>query len=338
MKTRKILAALVGLVLLQGSVSTSYAATAQPTKHHKKVASKSSTAKTAPTTKRVRHKARPAATASRVSHHARALPAVDHRGMPVLGSAAFMLLDQSTGQTVLAKNAEETVPIASITKLMTAMVVLDAKQDMSEILSITDNDVDTLKGSSSRVPVGTELSRAEFMQLALMSSENRAASALAHNYPGGLAAAVAAMNRKARELGLTETHFDDPTGLHPSNVSSARDLARMVAAAARYPLIREYTTTAGRDVQLGRRTVHFNNTNALVKDDNWEIGVSKTGYIKEAGRCLVMQAWLKNKPMIIVLLDSQGKYTRTADAQRIKSWLETAGQERIAAATKASAS
>lgn len=242
-----------------------------------------------------------------------------------LYSASALVIDQSNGQPLLEKNSDAVVPIASISKLMTAMVVLDAKLDMNEVINIGDEDVDTLKGSRSRLPVGTTMTRETAMLLALMSSENRAAHALGRHYPGGLSAFVQAMNRKAQSLGMSNSHFEEPTGLSSNNVSTAHDLARMVAAAARYPEIRNFSTTAEAKVELKGRLHDFNNTNALVRNDNWEIGVSKTGYISEAGRCLVMQARVADKPVVIVLLDSVGKMTRVGDAQRIKRWMESAG-------------
>ncbi|WP_374264761.1 D-alanyl-D-alanine endopeptidase [Zoogloea sp.] len=259
-------------------------------------------------------------------------PEIDQEGNPLLHSAAFMIADQATGSVLLEKNSDAVLPIASITKLMTAMVVLDARLSLGEILTIGQEDVDTLRGSSSHVPVGTELAREDMLRLALMSSENRAASALARHYPGGLPAFVAAMNRKAQALGLRDTRFLDSTGLNSANVSSARDLVKMVSAASRYPLIREFSTTANYVVSLNGRQRQFNNTNALVSSPDWQIGVSKTGFINESGKCLVMQAWLLNKPMIIVLLDSFGRFTRVADAQRVKRWLESAAiQQKLAA-------
>ncbi|CAB1367986.1 D-alanyl-D-alanine endopeptidase [Denitratisoma oestradiolicum] len=242
----------------------------------------------------------------------------------VLDSASALVQDQTTGAVLFEKNAGAVLPIASITKLMTAMVALDVKPSLEETLSIGEDDVDILKGTHSRLRVGTQLSRENMLRLALMSSENRAASALSRHYPGGRPAFIAAMNRKAQSLGLTDTHFEDPTGLTAANVSSARDLTRMVAAAHQYPLIREFSTTAEYEVPLARRNEIFRNTNLLVRTGNWEIGLSKTGFISEAGRCLVMQAWLNNKPTIIVLLDSWGKLTRIGDANRIKRWIESA--------------
>ncbi len=264
--------------------------------------------------------------------------ALDIHGNPQLRSAAFYVANQATGQVLLERNSASILPIASITKLMTAMVVLEAGQSLKEELTVTEADVDMLKGTGSRLTIGTRLSREEMLHLALMSSENRAASALARHYPGGLAAFVEAMNVKSRLLELSDTRFHDSTGLNPNNVSSPRDLARMVTAAATYPLIREFSTTSEREVEIGSRTLHFKNTNALVGNPDWEISVSKTGYISEAGRCLVMQAWMHRQPMVIVLMDSNGRYTRTADAQRVRKWLETAINQRIAATAKLHAS
>lgn len=247
-----------------------------------------------------------------------------------LYSASALVIDQSSGQPLVEKQPDVVVPIASISKLMTAMVVLDAKLDLQEVIAIGDEDVDGLKGTRSRLPVGTTMTREAAMLLALMSSENRAAHALGRHYPGGMPAFVQAMNRKAHALGMYNSRFEEPTGLSSNNVSTAHDLARMVAAAARYPEIRQYSTTAEARVELNGRIRDFHNTNALVRSDNWEIGVSKTGYISEAGRCLVMQARVADKPVVIVLLDSVGKMTRVGDAQRIKRWMESAalGSER----------
>jgi len=241
-----------------------------------------------------------------------------------LQSSAVLVQDQATGAVLFEKNSNSVLPIASITKLMTAMVSLDAQPNLSEMLTIGDEDVDLLKGTRSRLKVGTQLSREEMMRLALMSSENRAASALSRHYPGGRPAFIRAMNLKAKSIGLNDTRFEDPTGLTSANVSSPRDLARMVDAAHQYPLIREFSTTSDGEFNVAGRVQQFNNTNMLVKNSTWEIGLSKTGYINEAGKCLVMQAWLNNKPIIIVLLDSWGKMTRIADAQRIKRWIESA--------------
>jgi len=247
----------------------------------------------------------------------------DAKGLLVQSTSA-LVQDQATGAILYEKNPGAVVPIASITKLMTAMVALDAQPSLTEVLAVTDDDVDMLKGTHSRLRVGTRLTREEMLNLALMSSENRAAASLSRNYPGGREAFVVAMNRKAHALGLTDTQFADPTGLTASNVSSARDLVKMVVAAHEYPLIREFSTAAEREVLVGSRPQMFRNTNALVKSPSWEIGLSKTGYINEAGKCLVMHTSINNKPTIIVLLDSWGKMTRIGDANRIKRWVESA--------------
>ena len=248
-----------------------------------------------------------------------------------LQSSAVLVQDQATGAILFEKNAGSVLPIASITKLMTAMVALDAKPDLNETLSIGDEDVDMLKGTRSRLKVGTQLAREEMLRLALMSSENRAASALSRHYPGGREAFVAAMNQKAQDLGLVDTRFQDATGLTAANVSSPRDLAKLVNAAHQYPLIREFSTASDGEFSISGRPQHFHNTNTLVRSSTWEIGLSKTGYINEAGKCLVMQAWLNNKPIIIVLLDSWGKMTRIGDANRIKRWVESASLVRASA-------
>jgi len=243
-------------------------------------------------------------------------------GEPDVASRTVLVYDETQHQPIFGRNDAHAQPIASITKLMTAMVVLDAKQPMDERLTITWDDVDHLRGSSSRVPVGAALSREELLRLALMSSENRAAAALSRNYPGGSSAFVRAMNAKAAELGMSRSHFEDSTGLHGGNRASAMDLVRMVQAAHQYEPIREFSTTGSHSADLGRKHVEFRNTNALVRSPDWDIGLSKTGYIREAGRCLVMHARIAARPVVIVLLDGDGKYTRLGDAARIKKWLE----------------
>lgn len=239
-------------------------------------------------------------------------------------SRAAVVMNAETGEVLYSKNSDEAVPIASITKLMTAMVVLDAHLPMDEPITITADDVDNLRHSSSRLAVGTTLPRSEMLLLALMASENRAASALARTYPGGTQAAVAAMNRKALALGMTHTHFLDSTGLHSENAASPLDLVRMVKAAHEYPDIQRDSTTTAHEVVARGRTLQYHNTNALFKNDSWNIELSKTGFINEAGKCLVMQARIKSKPMVIVLMDSNGRYTRFGDANRVKQWVETA--------------
>jgi serine-type D-Ala-D-Ala endopeptidase (penicillin-binding protein 7) len=253
---------------------------------------------------------------------------------PQLRSAAFMVQDQSTGECLLSKRAEISMPIASISKLITAMVVLDAGLNMEESITIEEQDKDTLRHSTSHLPVGTCLSRREALLLALMASENRAAHALARTYPGGVAALVRAMNEKARSLALKETHFVDPTGLSDENVSSARELSRIVDAASHYTQICACTTQPETTLQLGRKKVRFVNTNPLVRNRHWEIGLSKTGYIEEGGRCLVMQTHLAQRKILIVLLNSSGKNTRLADANRIKQWMESSEKSQKKASRK----
>lgn len=248
----------------------------------------------------------------------------DGRGLLQLASSKALIINQNTGEVIYAKNTNVSSPIASITKLMTAMVMLDAKQSLDETIYISDQDVDYIKNTHSRLSVGNGLKRSEMLQLALMASENRAASSMATNYPGGQTAFVKAMNAKALSLGLYNTHFEDPTGLNSANVSTAEDLAKMVQAAYQYPEIREATTSASHEVYFEGRAnpLNFNNTNGLVRAGQWDIGLSKTGFINEAGRCLVMQAMIAGEPMIVVLLDSNGKLTRIGDANRVRKWVE----------------
>jgi serine-type D-Ala-D-Ala endopeptidase (penicillin-binding protein 7) len=253
-----------------------------------------------------------------------------------VSSANVLVIDAAADRQIYAKAADEVTPIASVTKLMTAMVVLDAGLSLDEVLDIDTGDFDYLKGSHSRLAMGSTLTRREMLRLALMSSENRAASSLARHYPGGKRAFVEAMNVKAALIGMSHTHYADPTGLDADNVSTAHDLAKLVQAAAAYPLIREFTTTPSYLVELQPtgRTLGFNNSNALVKNQSWDIQLQKTGYIREAGKCVVMLVNIASKPFVIVLLDSFGRYTRIADAQRIKHWLET-GESLVVAAPKA---
>ena len=241
-----------------------------------------------------------------------------------LESTKAVVYDAETGQVLYAKNANNTVPIASITKLMTAMVVLDGKLPMDEMLSISKEDIDRLKGTYSRLRIGTRQSRREMLRLALMSSENRAASALSRHYPGGRKAFIAAMNSKAAALKMRHTHFEDGTGLSSHNVSSAGDLVLMAQTASRYPLISQFTTTAEYSVRFPepRYSLDFVNTNRLVRGGSWDIQLSKTGYTSEAGRCLVMKTRVGNRPLVMVLLNSQGKLSPRGDANRIKRWLE----------------
>lgn len=263
------------------------------------------------------------------------------KGDPELSSSMALIVDEATGEIIYAKNAESRTSIASITKLMTAMVTLDSRLPLHEKITISNDDIDRVKGTRSRLSIGLSLTRRELLHLALMSSENRAAAALARSYPGGTHAFVAAMNRKAARLGMLNTRFADSSGLRSENQSTAEDLARMVRAANTYPIIQELTTATSFDLQmpiykrarslahkkLVLRNVAFHNTNKLVKEKDWHIGVSKTGFISEAGHCLVMQATIANHPLIIVLLDAAGKYTRIEDAERVKRWLESAANQ-----------
>jgi len=243
---------------------------------------------------------------------------------PNLKSSAALVVDLNDGQTIYAKNTNSIAPIASITKLMTAMVVLDANLPLEETVYIDPADVDNLKHTGSRLGIGNGFSRRDLLRMALMSSENRAAAALGRAYPGGSEMFVSAMNRKAIELGMWQTRFVDSSGLSSENVSTADELVKMVKGAYDYPLIREFTTTPAHVVETAAgRILQFRNSNGLVKNPAWDIGVSKTGYISEAGRCLVMQATIAARPVIIVLLDSWGTLTRIGDANRIKKWIES---------------
>jgi serine-type D-Ala-D-Ala endopeptidase (penicillin-binding protein 7) len=242
-----------------------------------------------------------------------------------LRSSIALIYDEQGRRTLYAKGEDTVVPIASITKLMTAMVMLDAHLPMDEEITLSRQDEDHYKGTRSRMKRGTTLARGELLKLALMASENRAAAALARTLPGGTEATVALMNAKAQALGMKDTHFIDPTGLHSDNVSTAQDLVKLVLAAQGYAAIQQATTTTSHIVEVGgrHRALHFRNTNPLVRNASWDIGLSKTGYISEAGRCLVMEAKINQHPVVIVLLDSWGKHTRVGDANRIKHWMES---------------
>jgi len=240
-----------------------------------------------------------------------------------LKSNVALVIDQENSQVLFEKNAAVSLPIASITKLMTSLVVLEANQDMDEVLEVTNSDIDTEKGSSSRLSIGSKLKRSDMLHIALMSSENRAASSLGRNYPGGLQACVAAMNVKAMMLGMVETHYVDSTGLSSQNVASAKDLAKLVSAAYSQPVIRQYSTDTKYSVHPGGKILDYFSSNRLTSNSDWEIGLQKTGYITEAGRCLVMQAMIEGRAVVMVFLDSKGKYSRFADAGRIRKWLET---------------
>ncbi|MEP6547890.1 MAG: D-alanyl-D-alanine endopeptidase [Gammaproteobacteria bacterium] len=257
--------------------------------------------------------------------HATANPIRD----PKLKSSSVLVIDQKDSSVLYSRHADVAMPIASITKLMTALVVLDARQPLNEPIQLTNADRNLQKSDFSRLAVGTTLTRGDLMHLALMSSENRAAHALGNNYPGGMPAMVAAMNAKARSLGMNNAHFVDPTGLSSENVASAEDLSKLVIAASHNPTIREYSTDRSYAVKVRRRLVEFRNTDNLVANPTWNIIVQKTGYITEAGKCLVMGAVIEGRSVIIVLLDSFGKYTRVADAKRIKTWMEANANQRV---------
>ncbi|VVE79881.1 D-alanyl-D-alanine endopeptidase [Pandoraea sputorum] len=242
-----------------------------------------------------------------------------------LRSSVAYVVDERTGESLFDKNSQAVLPIASISKLMTAMVSLDAGVPMTDVMEVTDEDRDYEKGTGSRLSVGSRLSREDMLHIALMSSENRAAAALSRYFPGGRPAFLAAMNAKAKQLGMNDTHFNDPTGLSSQNVSSARDLVKMVKAAYQYPMIRRFSTDSNYDVNTGRRELHYVSTNHLIGHSGWEIGLQKTGYINEAGQCLVMQANVEGRPVIMILLDSTGKYSRFADATRVRKWLLEGG-------------
>jgi len=271
------------------------------------------------------HAANSSGTASGpVRHHARAHA---HRASlsldePGLRSSAALVLDETHSSVLYSRHADVAMPIASITKLLTTLVVEEARQPMDEVIAISPEDVAVGKGAFSRLRVGTQLTRGELFHLALMSSENRAAHALARNYPGGLKAFMPAMNAKAKALGMTSARFVEPTGLSSENVASPEDLSKLVMAASKNPTIREYSTDPGYEVRIGRRMVAFHNTNSLVSNPAWNIIVQKTGYITEAGRCLVMQTVIEGRTVVIVLLNSFGTRTRVADATRIRKWME----------------
>jgi serine-type D-Ala-D-Ala endopeptidase (penicillin-binding protein 7) len=249
-----------------------------------------------------------------------------------LRSSVAYVVDQNTSETLFDKNSRAVVPIASITKLMTAMVTLDSHLPLTDEMSVTDEDRDYEKFTGSRLAVGSVLNREDMLHIALMASENRAAAALSRYYPGGRPAFIAAMNAKAKSLGMTDTHFENSTGLTSLNVSSARDLVKMVNAAYQYPLIRKFSTDRSYEVNTGKRNIAYNSTNALVRNQSWDIGLQKTGFINEAGECLVMQANVNGRQVVMVLLDSYGKYSRFADAGRLRSYLDTLGEPHIMSA------
>lgn len=240
-----------------------------------------------------------------------------------LKSSVALVIDQDSREVLFSKNDSAVLPIASLTKLMTGVLISEAHLPMDELITITEEDVDTEKGSRSRLKVGTVLTRGELLHLALMSSENRAAHALGRTYPGGLAAFVGLMNAKAKMLGMKDTRYVEPTGLSSHNQSSAQDLATLVGSAYNDPMLRELSTSPGYQVEVGNKTLQYNNTNRLVKNPEWNIGLQKTGYISEAGQCLVMQAKIAGRKLIMVFLDSAGKLSRLGDAERVRRWVES---------------
>ena len=270
------------------------------------------------------------AAASHHTHHRRHTVAPLSADDPGLKSAAAYVVDEGDSSVWYSRNANVASPIASITKLMTALVVADAQQPLDEVLQLTPEDRAVGKGASSRLAIGTKLTRGDLLHLALMSSENRAAHALGRNYPGGIPAFVRAMNEKAQLLGMSASHFVEPTGLSSDNVASPEDLSRLVRAAALNPTIRDFSTDTEHSVRIGRHMVEFRTTDALVRNPAWNIIVQKTGYITEAGRCLVMQAVIGGRNVVIVLLNSFGKYTRVADAVRMRKWIEARMNEHAA--------
>ena len=240
-----------------------------------------------------------------------------------LKSSVALVIDQDTREVLFSKNDSAVLPIASLTKLMSGLIVIEGKLPMDEMIEITQDDVDTEKGSRSRLRVGTSLSRGELLHLSLMASENRAAHALGRTYPGGMPTFVALMNAKAKALGMKDSSYVEPTGLSSRNQSSANDLARLVTVAYNDPMVRELSTSPGHQVAVGNRTLSYNNTNRLVKNPDWNIGLQKTGYISEAGQCLVMQTKIAGRKLIMVFLDSAGKLSRIGDAERVRRWVES---------------
>lgn len=257
-------------------------------------------------------------------------------GRPEVKSSAAVVFDQLDGVELYSRAADRPMPIASITKLMTALVIREADLPLDDVITITSDDRDTERGTTSRLLIGTQLTRGDLLHLALMSSENRAAHALGRTYPGGMTAFVAAMNAKAQELGMDSAHFVEPTGLSAKNVASAADLVKLVLAASEDPLIAELSTSQSHTVMVGRQLLEFRNSNALVEKEDWHIALQKTGYTSDAGRCLVMLTYVEDRPIVMVLLNSVGKYTRLADARRVRTWMETThGRAQLAAASAA---
>ena len=261
------------------------------------------------------------------------LAGLDRTNDPLnLKSNVALVVDQDTHEVLLSKNDDAVLPIASLTKLMTGLIISEAHLPMDEMITVTKDDIDTEKGSRSRLRVGTRLSRGELLHLALMSSENRAANALGRTYPGGLSVFADLMNAKAHEIGMLNTHYVEPTGLSSLNQSSAQDLVKLVTVASNHALLRELTTSPRYQVAVGRQKLQFNNTNRVVNSERWDIGLQKTGYISEAGQCLVMQTKVAGRQLIMVFLDSVGKLSRIGDAERVRRWVESSSNAAAAAA------
>ena len=323
--TALVLTAGLGMVMSAPARATDAATTpsagtppARHVRHHKTQAAPA----TPPRTKQHRGAARVAAAEQPAKPSFGELYGLHHTADALeLKSSVALVMDADTNEVLFSKNSQAVLPIASLTKLMTALVVTEAKLPLEEPLTVTEDDIDTEKGSRSRLKVGTTLSREEMLHLALMSSENRAAHTLGRSYPGGLDAFVTAMNHKAQELGMTDTHYVEPTGLSSRNQSSARDLATLVKAAQEHQIIRDFSTSPAYEVELGNRPAQFHTTNALVRSPAWDIVLQKTGYITEAGRCLVMQARMAGRKLTMVFLDSAGKYSRLGDAERVRRWV-----------------
>lgn len=325
---RLCVASLLGLSLSLGMAPQAWAQNASKQKQSSSAAKKKAVAKPA-AAKPVQKQARaarpiPVAAARPSFGQMAGLHAVSD---PLdLRSSVALVIDQDTHEVLLRKNDSAVLPIASLTKLMTGLVIAEANLPSAEMITISQDDVDTEKGSSSRLAVGSVLSRGDLLHLALMSSENRAAHALGRTFPGGMEAFVTRMNMRAQQLGMRDTRYVEPTGLSSRNQSSAHDLATLVAAAYKEPVLRELSTSHGREVEVGRRVLQYNNTNRLVKSPQWDIGLQKTGYISEAGQCLVMQTQVAGRKLIMVFLDSAGKLSRIADAERVRRWLESSGR------------
>jgi serine-type D-Ala-D-Ala endopeptidase (penicillin-binding protein 7) len=322
----KRLTAILGVVLLGALLSSPVSAHAEQAQGNKRLASvakKSGKKSKVSSSANIRTVARVGQAAAPIQASFGQMAGLHTTADPLdLRSSVALVIDQETHEVLFRKNDHAVLPIASLTKLMTGLVVSEAHLNMGEMIAITQDDVDTAKGSSSRLAVGTVLSRGDLLHLALMSSENRAAHALGRTFPGGMDIFVSRMNAKAQVLGMNATRYVEPTGLSSRNQSSANDLAVLVGAAYKEPVLRELSTSPGREIEVGRRTLQYNNTNRLVKSSQWDIGIQKTGYISEAGQCLVMQAQVAGRKLIMVFLDSAGKLSRIADAERVRRWVE----------------